>query len=83
MALYKDPARIRLSSDQAFDRVHPPGTATPLSGIYVCTGCGREVVSTEHHPLPPQNHHQHLQNNPHPIQWRLAVYASHLPIPGY
>jgi hypothetical protein len=46
------------------------------SGIYRCMGCGREVASNESEPLPPQNHHQHNQNQGS-IRWKLIVYADH------
>lgn len=72
MAAYKYAQYIRQLSDPTFDGEHRPGTATPFSGIYRCLGCGREDVSTEGHPLPPQNHHQHTQAQGH-IRWRLAV----------
>lgn len=78
MALYKYPQYLGTSSDAVFDGVHNPGAATPLSGIYRCEGCGRELVSEEGKPLPPQNHHQHGSGGGH-IRWRLAVYADHRP----
>lgn len=75
MALYKDPTRLVLSSDVLFDQINLPGIPAPRSGIYMCTGCGHEAVSTQGHPLPPQNHHQHLTTAP--IRWKLIVYADH------
>lgn len=75
MALYKDASFIRVSSDALFDQISAPGSAAPRSGIYICTGCGHEIVSTETHPLPPQNHHQHVTAAP--IRWKLIVYADH------
>ena len=78
MAVYKYPAYIQKSDDAVFDGEHTPGSKTPLSGIYRCLGCGREDVSTEHHPMPPQNHHQHTPAQG-AIRWRLAVWADHNP----
>jgi len=75
MSLYKDSSRLTQSSDAVFDQVMHPGAPTPRSGIYICTGCGHEVVSTQNHPLPPQNHHQHV--TPAPIRWQLIVFADH------
>jgi hypothetical protein len=75
MSLYKDSGNLRQSSDGVFDQINPPGARTPRSGIYLCTGCGHEIVSTEGHPLPPQNHHQHVNSTP--IRWKLIVYADH------
>jgi hypothetical protein len=59
MALYKNPNFIGYSDHAAFDGEHSPGIPAPLSGIYRCMGCGREVVSLKDDSLPPQNHHQH------------------------
>jgi hypothetical protein len=75
MALYKYAAYLTQNQDGAFDQSYPPGAHTPLSGIYRCMGCGREVVSEHAKPLPSQNHHGHL-----PIQgWRMVVWADHNP----
>ena len=71
MALYKYQQIVSHSEDGAFDELHPPGSSTPHSGIYRCEVCGHEIVSTQGHPLPPQNHHQHPQHQT--IKWRLIV----------
>ena len=76
MAIYKNKAWLTESTDAAFDSEHKPGGTTPFSGIYRCLGCGREIVSEESKPLPPQNHHQHTTSQG-TIRWRLAVYADH------
>jgi hypothetical protein len=78
MATYKYPRYIEQNLSAAFDGTHRPGQVTPHSGIYRCIRCGREDVSTEGHPLPPQNHHQHTQQQGR-IEWRLIVYADHEP----
>lgn len=78
MALYKYSNYLQQSQDAAFDGLHKPGATTPHSGIYHCTGCGREVVSEEAKPLPPQNHHQHSASQG-AIVWRMIVYADHKP----
>jgi hypothetical protein len=75
MAEYKHPAFLKQINDAQFDQLHHPAAPTPLSGIYRCHVCGHEAVSTRHHPLPPQNHHQHA--NRQPIQWRLIVASTH------
>ena len=59
MALYKDGRFLIQENGPEYDLLHGPVTATPLSGIYRCDGCGASAVSTTGHPLPPQNHHQH------------------------
>lgn len=78
MALYKHAVFLTQSNDVAFDQIHLPGVATPVSGIYRCEGCGREIVSEHARPLPPQNHHQHTPAQG-AIRWRLIVYADHQP----
>jgi hypothetical protein len=72
MAQYKYSHYLSNFSDPKFDPAHPPGTATPHTGIYKCQGCGDEVVSTAGDPLPPPSHHQHslAQGG---IAWRLIV----------
>lgn len=77
MAAYKNSKLFTQDNSTAFDGVHNPGRVTPYSGIYGCTACGKEVVSTKGHPLPPQNHHQHIAGLP-PIRWQLV--AATLPV---
>lgn len=74
MATYKYPNYIQHLDHDAFDKQYHPGIITPSSGIYRCMGCGREDVSTQGHPLLPQNHHQHTVAQG-PILWRLIVFA--------
>jgi len=61
VALYNHADYLVHSDDMQYSGAHAPGVMTPVSGIYRCLGCGREDVSTQGHPLPPQNHHQHSQ----------------------
>lgn len=75
MAVYRYSQYLEVSNHAAFNAIHEPGAKTPYSGIYRCEGCGRNDVSEEGKPLPPQNHHQHtLQQGK--IRWRLIV-ATH------
>jgi hypothetical protein len=76
MALYKYPQYLGQSQEAVFDQSNHPGGHVPHSGIYRCTGCGREVVAEEARSFPPQNHHQHTAHQG-PVIWRLAVYADH------
>jgi hypothetical protein len=76
MALYKNSAILTASSDSNFDSVHGPGNTTPFSAIYRCLGCGKEIVSEESKPFPPQNHHQHTSAQGF-IRWQMIVYADH------
>lgn len=78
MALYKYADFLAQNQDAIFDQINSPGHVTPRSGIYRCAGCGREIVSEEAKPLPPQNHHQHTISQGH-IRWQLIVYADHKP----
>ncbi|GFO68565.1 hypothetical protein GMLC_21440 [Geomonas limicola] len=72
MTYYKYPKFFQQSDSEAFDTLTNPGAVTPHSGIYRCEGCGREVVSTQGHVMPPQNHHQHSYSQGN-IRWRLVV----------
>lgn len=76
MAIYRYKEYLTHSAEEIYDNVYNPGHVTPVSGIYRCLGCGREVASNEKQPLPPQNHHQHA-NSQGTIRWRLIVYADH------
>jgi len=72
MAYYKYPQFLSQQNGSEYDNIYEPGTATPISGIYRCEGCGQSVTSVKPHPLPPQNHHQHTAAQGR-IRWRLAV----------
>lgn len=50
---------------------YEPGDSVPNSGIYRCTICGKEITSNKEDPFPPQNHHQHSEQQA--IQWQLIV----------
>ncbi len=51
---------------------YDPGEEVPVSGIYRCLGCKREITSNKGDPFPPQNHHQH-QAAQGAIRWKLNV----------
>lgn len=74
MALYKYSTNLTQNNHEAFDGELPPGTVVNNSGIYRCTGCGDEIAANKNNPLPPQNHHQHSNQNI-PIRWQLLVCA--------
>ena len=76
MALYKNASFVTRTDDPNFDTVHQPGVTTPFSAIYRCLGCGREIVSEENKPFPPQNHHQHTTTQGK-IRWQMIVWADH------
>jgi len=75
MAWYKYSTYLVKNSNDKFDELHSPSATTGWSGIYRCEGCGREIVSTSGHPLPPQNHHQHNYSQG-TIRWRLLITDS-------
>jgi hypothetical protein len=74
MALYKFGKYLNQSDGDAFDKLWNPGETPEHSGIYRCTGCGREVVAEHERKLPPQNHHQHPPGEGN-VRWKLIVYA--------
>jgi hypothetical protein len=76
MANYKYGEEVTQSDDGAFDKEHKPGEVPPHSGIYRCTGCGREIVAEEGRRFPTQNHHQHSTDQDH-VRWKMIVYADH------
>jgi len=72
MAYYKYSQILTQWDHDQFDKLYEPGTTAAWSGIYQCAGCGKEIVHTTAHPLPPQNHHQHTATQGR-IRWRLIV----------
>jgi hypothetical protein len=77
MAWYVDANRVKQSTktDLAhWSDTHSPGEKVVNSGIYICTGCTKEVACNKDDPFPPQNHHQHAIGKP-PIRWKLLVKA--------
>jgi hypothetical protein len=75
MAAYKYSQFLSHWTSDEFDQLYEPGMKAAWSGIYRCHGCGREVVHTTDHPLPPQNHHQHTTGQS-AIRWCLLVTDS-------
>ncbi|MCB5191787.1 protein L [Methylobacillus arboreus] len=52
--------------------IYDPGDEVPVSGIYKCQGCRKEITSNSGDPFPPQNHHQHDRAQG-AIRWKLIV----------
>lgn len=52
--------------------IYNPSEAVPVSGIYKCLGCKKEITSNKGDKFPPQNHHQHSTAQGK-IQWKLNV----------
>ena len=78
MATYKYGQYVQKSESDAFDKTYNPGATPDHSGIFRCTGCGREVVAEHNRSLPPQNHHQHTASQGD-IRWKFIVWADHNP----
>lgn len=65
---------VRIDSKKEWwESLYSPGEEVPVSGIYKCTDCGKEIASNKGDPFPPQNHHQHSPYKK--IQWQLVVRA--------
>lgn len=58
-----------------WQETYAPGDNVPVSGIYICVGCNREIASNKDDPFPPQNHHQHSSAQGR-IRWRLNIRAN-------
>jgi len=83
MPNYKDGSVFgHLPTDGNFDTIHRPGEITPYSGIYKCTSCGFECVSTAGHPLPPtaycSGHHPKWNAGFTEVRWHLVAAAIHI-----
>ena len=74
MSWFIDSSKVtKAQSDKAWwKNSYNPGDTVPVSGIYRCTGCNKEITSNQDDPFPPQNHHQHNANQG-AIKWKLNV----------
>jgi len=82
MPNYKNPNVFNQRPDDGnFDLIYKPGQPTPFSGIYRCTSCGFEVVSTYGHALPPTEicptHSPRWRCNHGLVRWQLVAAAIH------
>jgi len=59
-------------SNEWWKNTYGPGDEVPVSGIYRCLGCKREVTSNKGDRFPPQNHHQHSTSQG-AVRWKLNV----------
>lgn len=75
MAQCKSKDFVHLSNDPIFNETYSPGDPAPISGIYLCQGCPREIVALHGQPLPPNDHHQHKEGRK-PVAWQLIVTTS-------
>lgn len=74
MSWYTEQSRITKSDGKGahWSATHNPADQVPHSGIYRCLGCNKEVTSNAGDKFPPQNHHQHSQEQG-TVRWRLNV----------
>ncbi len=64
----------RITGDNAWwNETYSPGNNVPVSGIYRCVVCEKEIASNKDDPFPPQNHHQHSGGAK--ISWQLIIRA--------
>lgn len=79
MAWYVNPNRVvnvaGNSNRAEWTNIYNPGSKVPISGIYFCLGCNREVTVNNGDPFPPQNHHQHLAGQG-TVRWRMLVMTN-------
>lgn len=77
MAGYTDATKKILSSlngkGKWWDKIYSPGHEVPVSGIYRCIICEKEIASNKDDSFPPQNHHQHASGAR--ISWQLVIRA--------
>jgi hypothetical protein len=75
MAYAQDMSVVKQLTHAGFDRVYSPGDKVPQSGIFRCTHCTHEIVSTDGNTFPPQTHPAHPIGKP--IQWKLIIAPRH------
>ena len=80
MALYQSAQFVDTWTDPEFDKIHPPRTVAPHSGIYRCVGCGVEIAVVEGQLLPSIHAHPHRLGTRE--AWQMIVYADHRHKPG-
>lgn len=61
------------STKEWWSTIYYPADIVPISGIYRCAGCGKEITSNKDDKFPPQNRHQHPNVGEHNIKWQLIV----------
>ena len=74
MSWWTDKSKLTKSTGTGewWSKVYGPGDDVPVSGIYRCLGCNREITSNQPDKFPPQNHHQHSVEQGK-ILWQLNV----------
>lgn len=74
MAWYQDGSYLKHSTStyDCWTKTYGPGDTVPVSGIYKCLGCKKEITSNKPDKFPPQNSHQHTAAQGE-IEWKLIV----------
>lgn len=74
MAWYTNGSSLTLSDGNGdwWKTIYGPSDNVPVSGIYRCVGCGKEVTCNDPDRFPPQNHHQHPSQQG-TVRWKLNV----------
>ena len=74
MAWHTNQSNLVLSDGTAacWRGVYGPADEVPVSGIYKCAGCKKEITSNAGDLFPPQNKHQHTQAQGS-VRWKLIV----------
>ncbi len=63
------------SKESHWTSTYSPGNEVPVSGIYRCIGCKKEITSNKGDPFPPQNHHQHTASQG-AVEWKLNIQTN-------
>lgn len=73
MANYTDESVLRKvdGTEERWTKKYSPSDEVPVSGIYRCVNCKREVTCNAGDGFPPQNHDQHAAGKP--ILWKLNI----------
>jgi hypothetical protein len=74
MSWYTAASRLAESAGDGdwWKTTYSPSDEVPVSGIYRCLGCNREITSNKPDRFPPQNHYQHTAQQG-AIRWKLNV----------
>lgn len=74
MAWYENLNNLKLADTSLvhWKTLYGPGGTVPVSGIYRCRGCKKEITSNKDDSFPPQNKHQHSTDDG-AVQWELIV----------
>ncbi len=77
MAWYKSTKHLIKTDGRLahWSKIYGVGEIAPVSGIYLCQECGKEIAHNQDTKLPPQNHHQHPPGLGD-VGWKLIVRSN-------